>query len=111
MNTPTKTPLLHGQHKIDETQWACLRLNVPLVRPRYAQRPEAAEIRPGSCVKSLRRESPTGFPLLHGVLVSAGDALDNEYTHYVIGHGLIEAEGKFVWRGNVRDFERTWQID
>jgi hypothetical protein len=62
---------------------------------------------PGTCLKSVDRDGPHGFPKHHGVLVTY-----DLKTNYVLvrGHGSPVSPA-CTWTGTVDEYRVMWRVD
>lgn len=113
MSNKTPPTLPFGTLSFNRDEFIALRWDLPLTCPTYRTRPTFDQLLVGTNVKSIAREPRTassvgGFPLFHGRIVIKDE---REEQVVVIGHGLIEAEGKWIWKGTYKEARATWEVD
>lgn len=90
-----------GQTTFDRSEWIRLRLDTPLGVP-----VDCFHLPPGTCVKT----GGLGEDIFCGIVHKHSQ--DDPRECIVIGHGWCDTDDeRFVWRGTLAEFNRTWKID
>lgn len=93
-----------GNVSFDPRDWQDVYFDTPLAPPQDVS--QRARLAPGTCVKTNGNftECVCGIVSLH----NCPESLEC----IVIGHGWADwPEERFVWRGTVHEFNRTWEVD